>query len=322
VIVIADNCNDDTRGHAETAGARVLVRDDPGRRGKGWALAFAFECLVPEALADAFVVVDADTLVSRNLLAAFAARIQAGREALQARYGVRNPEQSRRTRLLRLALTLFHDVRSQGRERLGLSCGLRGNGMAFSRRLLLEVPYEAYSLVEDLEYGIHLGLLGHRVEYVGEACVLGEMASTEQAARSQRRRWEGGRLQLARQYLARLLQEAWRRRSLVLLDLALDLVVPPLSYLALAVVLGLLLSLVGLVLGLRTLAGAVLWGLAALALIMHLVRGVRSSGLGMRAVGDLLFAPAFVLWKLGLWLRSDPGWRGEWVRTPRAKRVK
>jgi hypothetical protein len=31
-------------------------------------------------------------------------------------------------------------------------------------------------------------------------------------------------------------------------------------------------------------------------------------------------APAFVAWKVLLWLRPDPGWKGEWVRTAREKR--
>ena len=97
---------------------------------------------------------DADTLVSPNLLRAFAARLDAGAAAVQARYGVRNPDASWRTRLMAIAFALFHDLRSLGRERLGLSAGLRGNGMCFSTRLLREVPHQAFSVVEDLEYGL------------------------------------------------------------------------------------------------------------------------------------------------------------------------
>lgn len=322
VIVVADNCSDRTRERAEAAGARALVRDDPERRGKGWALAYAFERLLAEGFADAFVVVDADSVVSSNLLAAFAARVHANGEALQARYNVRNPASSRRTRLMRLALTLFHDVRSEARERLRVSCGLRGNGMAFTRRLLVEVPHGAISLVEDLEYGIQLGLAGHRVQYVAEAAVLGEMAATESAARSQRRRWEVGRLQIARRHLLRLLWLAWSRRSLVLLDLALDLMVPPLSYLVLAAAVGLAASVGGAALGLRTFVAGVLWSLSSLGLTAYVARGLRASGLGILGVGDLMFAPAFALWKVALWLRPDARWQGEWVRTARNRQIR
>jgi len=320
VVVVADNCTDRTAERGAAAGARVLVRDDPERRGKGWALGFAFERLLREDFADAFVVVDADSVVSANLLSAFAARFRAGARALQARYGVRDPEQSWRNRLLRLALTLFHDVRSEARERLRVSCGLRGNGMAFARPLLQDVPHDAFSLVEDLEYGVRLGLAGHRVHYVGEASVLGEMAASEGAARAQRRRWEVGRLAIARQLIPRVLGEALKRRDRVLLDLAFDLLVPPLSYLVLAALLGLSGSLLGVLLGLGTSHAAALWGGATLALAAYVVRGLARSGLGVRGVRDLLMAPAFVAWKVLLWLRPDPGWKGEWVRTAREKR--
>jgi 1,2-diacylglycerol 3-beta-glucosyltransferase len=321
VVVVADNCTDRTEERASACGARVLVRNDPSRRGKGFALAFAFERLLAEGFAEALVVVDADTLVSPNLLSAFAARLQTGADALQARYGVRDPESSWRNRLLHLALTLFHDIRSEARERLRLSCGLRGNGMAFTRRLLVAVPHDAFSLVEDLEYGVRVGLAGHRVHYVAEASVLGEMAASEAGSRAQRRRWEVGRLHAAIQLLPALLRGAVTRRSAMLLDLALDLLVPPLSYLLLAAALGLTASLLGIALGLGTWVAAALWAAAGLDLGVYVGVGFARSGLGMQGVQDLLRAPAFVAWKVLLWLRPDPHWKGEWVRTTREKRL-
>src|SRR4051812_33412110 len=66
VLVVADNCEDDTANRARGAGAQVLERQDTTARGKGYALHYAFERL--PAAVDAVVVVDADTLVSHNLL--------------------------------------------------------------------------------------------------------------------------------------------------------------------------------------------------------------------------------------------------------------
>src|SRR3954468_19991773 len=43
VLVVADNCRDRTAERAEAAGAEVLVRQQPDHRGKGFALADAFE---------------------------------------------------------------------------------------------------------------------------------------------------------------------------------------------------------------------------------------------------------------------------------------
>src|SRR6516164_7739806 len=58
VVVVADNCTDSTAARAREAGATVLVRVDHERRGKGYALAHAFEHTLAEGAAEAVVVVD------------------------------------------------------------------------------------------------------------------------------------------------------------------------------------------------------------------------------------------------------------------------
>ncbi len=317
VFVVADNCSDHTAERAARAGAQVLVRVDPERRGKGYALAFAFERVLADGLAAAVVVVDADTLVSTNLLRAFAARLVRGEQALQAEYGVSNALDSWRTRLMRLAFALFHDLRSLARERLGVSCGLRGNGMAFTPEVLRRVPHDAFSIVEDLEYGIRLGRAGYRVAYVGEARVCGQMVAGEQASRSQRRRWEGGRFLIARQQAPGLLARAVRERSALLFDLALDVLVPPLSYVALALALGLGACAAAVALHVPLLLAPWLWGAAALALLLYVGRGLTLSGLGLRGLLDLAWAPVYVAWKLALMLSPRARSTGEWVRTSR-----
>lgn len=317
VVVVADNCTDRTASVAAEAGARVLVRQDVNRRGKGYALRFAFDRLLQEGKAEAIAVVDADTVVSPNLLRAFAARLSDGAAALQAHYGVRNADASWRTRLLAIAFEAFHGVRSRARERLGLSCGLRGNGMAFRADVLREVPHEAFSIVEDLEYGIQLAHAGHRVHYVEEARVLGLMAATEAASRSQRRRWEGGRKGMARRHAARLLGRAWRERSAVYLDLALDLLVPPLSTLAVGCALGVGATALAQGLGSGLRLAPWLWGAAAASLTGYVLRGWALSGVGWRGLADLLASPLYVGWKLLLRPGAASRPSEEWVRTQR-----
>ena len=67
-----------------------------------------------------------------------------------------------------------------------------------ANRLQAALWREAFSLVEDLEYGARLALAGTRVVYADEAHVYGEMVTSATASESQRRRWEGGRLLAAR----------------------------------------------------------------------------------------------------------------------------
>jgi cellulose synthase/poly-beta-1,6-N-acetylglucosamine synthase-like glycosyltransferase len=317
VIVIADNCSDATASIAAQAGARVFERADPERRGKGYALAYAFERSAAESWADAVVVIDADAEASANLLDAFAVRIEHGACAVQAHYGVLNPFASWRTRLITIAKAAFHIVRSRARERLGVSCGIRGNGWCVTHALLGRVPYRAFSLTEDVEYGIELGFAGIRVHYADEAHSDADMVSGEQIARKQRQRWEHGRFQLIRAKTLPLLETALRRRSAVCFDLALDLLVLPLSYVALNV--SALIVLAALATWRQPLLQPWLWlGLGcAASLVLYVLRGWHLSGIGARGLLDLARAPGFLLWKLLLMLRRRRS--DEWVRTDREK---
>jgi 1,2-diacylglycerol 3-beta-glucosyltransferase len=321
VLVVADNCLDRTAERAAAAGADVMVRNDAERRGKGFVLADAFARVLADDFADAIVVVDADSVVSRNLLAAFAARFDAGAAAVQADYAVLNPRSSWRTRVMTIAFAAFHGVRSLSRERLGLSCGLRGNGMGFSRSVLMAAPYRAFSIVEDLEYGLQLGYSGVRVQYVHEARVFGQMVDAEGASRSQRRRWEGGRRALARQHIFRLIGDAWRRSDWVLADLALDLLIPPLSNLAVLNVVGLALCWIA---WSSVSIAPLFWASSALGLLLYVMRAWAISGVGSRGLLDLFWAPVYVVWKLILRFKDRDQGREDsrtWIRTAREFRT-
>jgi 1,2-diacylglycerol 3-beta-glucosyltransferase len=321
ILVVADNCSDGTARVAAASGALVIERKDPLRRGKGYALALAFARVEQDDFADAVVVIDADSLVGPDLLRAFARRFAAGASALQAAYGARSTAATWRSRLMVIALALFHGVRSLGRERLGLSAGLRGNGMGFSREVLRRVPAQAFSVVEDVEYGIKLAEAGYRVGYVHEAQVVGDMAPPGPAAASQRLRWERGRAALARAEGPRLLLEGLARRDAVRVDLALDLLVPPLSTLSLAALSGALAATTWHLLYGGPLAVAIPWILACVFLAIYVVRGIALSGVGLVGSLALLWAPVYILWKIGLRLRPRSASAREWVRTERGGRT-
>lgn len=316
IYTVADNCTDETAAAARSAGSLVLERHDPSLRGKGYALDFAFTHSQREGWADAVVVIDADAEVSANLLEAFASAIERGAWAVQAHYGVLNPNASWRTRLMTIAKGSFHIVRSRARERMRVSCGIRGNGWCVTHPLLRAVPYRAFSLAEDLEYGIDVGLAGHRVAYADEAHSNADMVSGRQIAGKQRQRWESGRFQLIGSKTGPLLRAAFRQPSRICLDLALDLLVLPLSYIVLNV--ALLAATSALVQIWLPAARVWLWvsvGCTA-CLFAYVLRGWRLSGIGARGILDLARAPGFLAWKLLLMLRRESS---EWVRTERER---
>ncbi len=103
------------RRHGRAGACRRRGRPRASRHrttSKGYALLLAVFCLPVDL--DAVVVIDADTVVSSNILQAFAARLDSGALAIQADYAVRNPNAGWRTRLIAIAFGAFHIVRSRG----------------------------------------------------------------------------------------------------------------------------------------------------------------------------------------------------------------
>ncbi|MEZ5967079.1 MAG: glycosyltransferase family 2 protein [Planctomycetota bacterium] len=318
IVVVADNCSDGTAEVARAAGAEVIERSDRERRGKGYALEMAFDCLLAEGETDAFVVVDADTTVSPNLLLAFAERLARGASVVQARYRVRNVRASWRTELMTIALAMYHDLRSLARERLRVSCGLRGNGMCFAAATLRQLPHRVHGLVEDVEYAVELALRGVRVHYAHGAEVHGEMPAGTAAAATQRQRWESGRAQVRRSKLRPLLARAVRARDPVAAELAADLLTPPLATLVAYASMGLLAEVVAWACGVGPTAAWPLWTGSSAALLAYVGRGLALSGLGLAGVHALLRAPGYIAWKL---LRVARRPADSWVRTARDGRA-
>jgi uncharacterized membrane protein len=118
--------------------------------------------------------------------------------------------------------------------------------------------------------------------------------------------------------VVRLLHAALIRRDRVALDLALDLLVPPLSTLAIASVTGTAASLLALRLGYNAAPTLTLWGASLLALTGYVARGCTLVPGGARTLAALAWAPYYVAWKLAVRLRPSKARRGNWVRTSRA----
>ena len=199
---------------------------------------------------------------------------------------------------------------------MGLSVGLRGNGMAFTSALIRRVPHRAFSVVEDVEYGAMLGLAGVRVVYVPEAVVLGEMPVTADAAASQRERWESGRWVLVRRFVPELLRAALARRDRVPLDLAMDILVPPLTFLVTITAAGFSCATILLWLGDAGPFGIIGWGVSLAGVLLYVVRGWMLADASSKDHVGLWRVPVYAAWKIRLYLRRAGAPR-EWIRTKR-----
>jgi cellulose synthase/poly-beta-1,6-N-acetylglucosamine synthase-like glycosyltransferase len=308
IVVIADNCTDATAELAASVGARVVVRFDALRRGKGFALEDAFATLLAENV-DAVIVIDADTVVETNLLVEVVALLESGADGVQTRYGVLNHGVSMRTRLMNVALMAFNVLRPRGRGRLGLSAGILGNGFALSRATLEAVPYDAHSIVEDLEYHLRLVRNGRKIEFADRTTVRADMPTGAYGAATQRARWEGGRLRMIAQHSIGLAAEIARGNT-KLIEPLLELLLLPLAFQVVLLLIAVTLPF----------APSRIYAIAALAVVgLHVIAGIKVGGGSIEDLAALLAAPFYVAWKLTmspLILRAARR-DAAWVRTER-----
>ena len=308
IIAIAHNCSDRTAQRAAEAGAEVVVYDDPQAKGKGCALAHGFAYASSQGM-DASLIVDADSTVSPNLIGAVRRALANGAEAVQCRYEMESSSKRPTTRLTSLAFRGFNVVRPAGRDRLGLSAGILGNGFAVRQSLVGKNSYNSLSVVEDLEFHIRLVLGGKKVHFLNDAKVSSALPSTKQGETTQRSRWEGGRANAARTWLRPLLRQLATGR-LRALEPALDLASLPIGY-------GVALLMFAMVL---PLAWIRIYALTAVLVIACHVLVAAWSGTDF--AGDmrvLARAPGYILWKLCMLpslVRSSRA-NSAWVRTER-----
>jgi cellulose synthase/poly-beta-1,6-N-acetylglucosamine synthase-like glycosyltransferase len=320
MIVVADNCIDKTAEIAHHAGAVVLERRIPHLRGKGHALRWCFdEILSWQPGFDAVVVVDADSCASDNLLIIMNHYLETGAKAVQCSDLVEPESGGWSAGITRLSFLLCNLVRPLGRSIIGCSPGLKGNGMCFAAETLREVPWSSFSLSEDLEYGLELLLKGFTIEFASEAFVHAKMPWEADHAKSQRARWEAGRVLVIRNYGRRLLGEFLRRWRFRLLDAWIELVTPSLvNMLAFAFVMTVL-NAVGVALGVQS-AGLfiLLWIGVLSAGMLHVIIGLLAVGATRSDLLGLLYVPRYLWWKARVYRGlAKKGHSREWVRTHR-----
>jgi cellulose synthase/poly-beta-1,6-N-acetylglucosamine synthase-like glycosyltransferase len=313
VFVVAHNCTDRTIAKATEAGARVVLLNDPNLRGKGGALRAGFAA-ASKAGANAFLVLDADSVAGENLTGALQSALAAGAAAAQCRYELELPKSGARA-LARLRVVAFRGInvlRARGRAGLGFSAGVFGNGFALTAETLHQVPFAVDSICEDLEYHARLVAAGLRVAWVEEAHVYAPLAPQRRAQAVQEARWEGGRFHVAARSMNLLLKALFRGnwRALEMMAEAWSL---PLSRGVLTLALMALMPVPWL--HVAAIAGAAI--VAAYA--------VEAAFLGRepgRDLAALACAPAHILWKLAITplVLKQTRSGAEWARTRREAR--
>jgi cellulose synthase/poly-beta-1,6-N-acetylglucosamine synthase-like glycosyltransferase len=315
VLVVADNCTDDTADLAEQAGAEVLRRNDPTQRGKGFALAHARDHLATQDQPCAVVVVlDADCTIDRASLAMLAAT--ARHSPAQASY-LMQPERDAApmVQVSNFAFAIKNLVRQRGLQRLAGRVNLTGTGMAFPWPVFRDAPLATDDIVEDLALGLDLARRGTPPRFAAGATVW-SAASSAEGTLKQRTRWEGGFIATSRRHALPAIAAGLRTANLRAIWAGLSLAVPPLTLL-------LLLDVVGLVaLGLLTLVGATAWpalllGALLLLALAALVAAWARVGRPFLSGAAAVRLPLYILWKIPLYLGLVRKRPTDWLRAGR-----
>lgn len=316
LIVVADNCSDQTASLAADLGVEVVERNDLSRRGKGYALDFGIRQLSatpPETV----IIIDADCIVHEGAIDRLARLSMQLKRPVQALYLMRSPTDSGlKTQIAEFAWLVKNHVRPMGFLQLDMPCQLMGTGMAFPWQVISGARLASGHIVEDLKLGIDLACLGSFPVFCPEALVTSCFPSSHDVIKNQRTRWEHGHIDVILTEFPRLLAAAVSRRSMGLLALALDLCVPPLALLSLSILAVALASLLFYVV--YSIALPFFFSVSALLMLSSAIYlSWLKYGRQVIPFPGLIRVPSYILWKIPLYLKYLIKKEGAWVKTKR-----
>lgn len=320
LLVVADNCNDDTAAIARTLGADVVERHDDEHRAKGYAVAYGLDVLKAESR-DVVLMIDADCHVGDGAVDRLVRQAAATGCPAQANYNMPGASASGSasawSSVSAFAVTVKNQVRPIGLHRLGFGCILYGSGMAFPAAMARKPNWASDNIVEDMKVCYDLMVAGHPPRFCPDAVVTATLPETRQNAIEQRKRWEHGHLHTIVTQTPRLIFHAMTSLRPSLLVAAIDLMIPPL---ALLVQVWLLATLVT---ATATVSLSLSWWPLGILLIagMNIAAAVLtawwSHGRDQLSMSQLCSVPFYILSKLPLYVSAIFNRQRAWRRTER-----
>jgi hypothetical protein len=230
LLVVADNCSDNTAVVALANGAEVIERHSLDHQGKGFALDFGIRHLEKNP-SEVVVIIDADCIVEANGLNRIAAYALHHGRPVQALYLMYAKSTNLKSKVAEFAWCVKNHVRPLGYAKLGLPCLLMGTGMAFPWNTISKADLANSNIVEDMKLGIDLSIAGSSPIFYVNTKVTSDFPLASEVQSGQRTRWEHGHLAMILSEAPKLFTQGIIKGNKNLLALAFELSVPPLALL-------------------------------------------------------------------------------------------
>ncbi len=218
VIVIADNCTDNTAEIARNSGAFVYERFNTLLVGKGYALDYAFDKIKEDFGTvrhyDGYLIFDADNLVDKNYVREINKVFDSGYKVITSYRNSKNYDTNWITAGYSLWFLREAKYLNNPRMMLKTSCAVSGTGFLISSKIIEKNNgWKYHLLTEDIEFSIVNALEGEKIGYCEKAILYDEQPETFSQSWTQRMRWAKGFYQVMYKYGRQLFSMMFKRRE-------------------------------------------------------------------------------------------------------------
>lgn len=316
IIVVADNCTDDTHNIASAFSVTVIERNNPENRGKGYALDFAVNHIKNKDF-DVIIIIDADCIAEPSCRDRLVAKAMSSGRPIQCLYLMHGAKElpTIGQKISEFAWLIKNKLRPLGLLTMGGPCHLMGTGMAFPAKMLNETNLANGCIVEDMKLGLDLAIEGNPPLFLPEALVWSRFPDSEEVGNGQKSRWIHGHLEMISLYAPTLLKKSIVACDIYLLFLCFELLIPPLVFMLLISFALLVVSCV-----LALLVGSSIYLLSILSVLL-IVGAVSlawfSEGRSIISFGEILKGVFSRLKSSSVYLKFFTDRRKDWNKTSR-----